>query len=107
MIGLLMLGMSAGSNGSLVITPRMAEFDLAEVKVKEPTCIDRGQTDDIIVCGPKGMDIWIGNAGDFAGKPFRPELAGPFNSRATVHVIQQDSLMGRSPAAAVTLKWKF
>jgi len=107
MIGLLILGMSAGSGGSLIVTPRMAEFDLANVKVKEPTCRDRGQTDDIIVCAPKGMDIWISNAGDFAGKPFRPESAGPLNSTATVHVIQHDSPMGRSPAAVATLKWKF
>jgi len=97
----LVAGRDVAVDGSTIMA------DASREKKLKGTCIDRGQTDDIIVCAPKGMDIWIGNAGDFAGKPFRPELAGPLNSRATVHVIQQDSLMGRSPAAAVTLKRKF
>ncbi len=107
MVEFLLFTLSAVSHGSVVVTPAVISFDLARVRVSEPTCADRGQTDEIVVCAPKGMDIWIADASGFAVKPLEPEFAGPLNSRTTVHVVQQTGSLGQSPAAVVTIKWKF
>jgi hypothetical protein len=103
----LMVAFLAAAHGSTIVTPTLVNFDLAKVRTREPTCIDRGQSDEIIVCAPKGMDIWISDLGRFAARPIRAEFTGPLNAESTVHVIQHGSPIGVAPAAAVTLKWRF
>ncbi|MEG3172199.1 hypothetical protein U1708_08230 [Sphingomonas sp. ZB1N12] len=103
----LMVAFFAASPSSTIVTPTLVNFDLAKVRPREPTCIDRGQSDEIIVCAPKGMDIWISDTGRFAARPIRAEFTGPLNAESTVHVIQHGSPIGVAPAAAVTLKWHF
>ena len=97
----------AASPGPTIITPTLVNFDLSKVRPREPSCIDRGQSDEIIVCAPKGMDIWIADLGRFAARPIRGKFTGPLNAESTVHVIQHGSPIGVAPAAAVTLKWHF
>ncbi len=102
----LMVAFLAASSGSTIVTPTLFNFDLAKVRPPEPTCIDRGQSDEIIVCAPKGMDIWISDLSRFAARPIRAEFTGPLNAEWTVHVIQHGSPIGVAPAAAVKLKWQ-
>lgn len=107
MIAVLIAAIVAASTSSTITTPTLADFDLAKVRPREPTCADRGQTDEIIVCAPKGMDFWISDSGRFAARPIRAEFSGPLNAESTVHVIQHGSPIGVAPAAAVTFKWRF
>ncbi len=95
------------STAPIIVVPAVTNFDLATVRPKEPTCVDRGQSDDIIVCAPKGMDIWLKDAGRFAPKPLRAEFTGPLQAETTIHAIQQTSPIATTPAAAVTFKWHF
>lgn len=94
-------------SGQTVITPRMTDFDLAKMPARAAGCADRRESDEIIVCAPKGMDIWIADAGRFAAKPLRAALIGPMKADTMVHVVQHGSPMGTAPAAAVTLRWRF
>ncbi len=95
------------SMAPIIVVPAVTNFDLATVRPPEPTCVDRGQSDDIIVCAPKGMDIWLKDAGRFAPKPLRAEFTGPLQAETTIHAIQQTSPIATTPAAAVTFKWHF
>lgn len=52
----------AASSGQTTITPKMTEFDLEKVHHKVSTCADRSPLDEIIVCAPKNMNIWISEA---------------------------------------------
>lgn len=99
----------AASSGQTVITPNITEFDLEKVRHKDATCVDRSPSDDIIVCAPKNMNIWISPADEarYAPKPLRGEFTGPLNSETKVHVIQGPSPIVVTPAAAVTFKWRF
>jgi len=97
----------ASQTGSMTVVPKVIDFDLAKVRPREPTCLDRGQSDEIIVCAPKGMDIWLGDVSGFASKPLNAEFKGPLNAETAIHVIQQKSLIATTPAAAVTFKWRF
>lgn len=99
----------AASSGQTTITPKMTEFDLEKVHHKDATCADRSPSDEIIVCAPKNMNIWISPADKarYAAKPIRGEFTGPLNAETKIHVIQSPSPIAISPAAAVTLKWMF
>ena len=99
----------AASSGQTTITPKMTEFDLEKVHHKEATCADRGSSDEIIVCAPKNMNIWISAADQakFAPKPLRGEFTGPLNAETKLHVIQSQNPAIVTPAAVVTLKWRF
>ena len=97
----------ASQPGPMTVVPNVVDFDLAKVHPRVPTCLDRGQSDEIIVCAPKGMDIWLGDVSGFAAKPLNAEFKGPLNAETTVHVIQQKSSVATTPAAAVTFKWRF
>ena len=97
----------AASTKSMVVTPSPLDFDLAKLRPRVATCTDRSQSDEIIVCAPKGMDLWIADAGRFAEKPIRAAFTGPLNAESSVHVIQHGSPIGVAPAAAVTFKWHF
>ena len=99
----------AASGAQATITPRMADFDLEKVQHKEATCADRSPADDIIVCAPKNMNIWISDAlkAKFVPKPLRGEFTGPLNAETKLHVIQSQNPAAVTPAAAVTLKWRF
>lgn len=99
----------AASGAQTTITPRMAEFDLEKVRHKEATCADRSPADEIIVCAPKNMSIWISDAdkAKFAPKPLRGEFTGPLNAKTKLHVIQSQNPAVVTPAAVVTLKWRF
>jgi hypothetical protein len=59
----------ASQTGPMTVVPKVVDFDHAKVRPKEPTCLDRGQSDEIVVCAPKGMDIWLGDVRGFAAKP--------------------------------------
>lgn len=98
---------AASPTGSAPFTPVLGDFDLGKVRPKEATCRDRGQSDEIIVCAPKGMDIWLGDVRGFAARPVKAEFTGPLNAETSVHVIQGTSPVASTPAAAVTLKWRF
>lgn len=97
------------SSGQTTITPKMAEFDLEKVHHKDATCADRSQSDDIIVCAPKNMNIWVSDAdkASFAPKPLRREFVGPLNAETTLHIIQSPNPMAVTPAAVVRFKWHF
>lgn len=99
----------AASSGQTIVTPQMAEFDLEKVHHKEATCADRSASDDIIVCAPKNMNIWISEADKarFSPKPLRGEFAGPLNAETKLHVVPSQNPMVATPAAVVTLKWHF
>ena len=99
----------AASGEQTIVTPKMTEFDLENVHRKKATCADRGSSDDIIVCAPKNMNIWIPAAdkAKFTPKPLRGEFTGPLDAETTVHVIPSQNPMAVAPAAAVTLKWRF
>jgi hypothetical protein len=99
----------AASSGQTAITPKMAEFDLEKVHHKDATCADRSPSDEVIVCAPKNMNIWISPADKarYAPKPLRGEFTGPLNAETKLHVIQGTSPIAVAPAAAVTFKWKF
>ena len=99
----------AASSGQTTITPKMIEFDLEKVHHKDSTCADRSPLDEIIVCAPKNMNIWISPADEarYAPKPLRGEFTGPLNSETKVHIIQGPSQIVVAPAAAVTFKWRF
>ena len=77
----------ASQTGPLTVVPGVVNFDLAKVRPKVPTCLDRGQSDEIIVCAPKGMDIWLGDVRGFAAKPLDAEFKGPLNAETAIHVI--------------------
>lgn len=106
MIGAVIVALAAPT-APTVVTPVMAEFDLARVKARGASCADAGQSDEVVVCARKAMQIWVRDPGAFADKPLRPEFKGPLNAEATFHVIQVSSPAASSPAAAVTLKWHF
>lgn len=97
----------ASQTGPITVVPNVVNFDLAKVRPKEPTCLDRGQSDEIIVCASKGMDIWLGDMRGFAAKPLNAEFKGPLNAETAIHVIQHQSPVAMTPAAAVTFKWRF
>jgi len=97
----------ASQTGSMTVIPKVIDFDLAKVRPREPTCLDRGRSDEIIVCAPKGMDIWLGDVSGFASKPLNAKFKGPLNAETAIHVIQQKSPIATTPAAAVTFKWRF
>ncbi len=97
----------ASQTGPMTVVPDVVNFDLAKVRPKVPTCLDRGQSDEIIVCAPKGMDIWLGDVRGFAAKPLDAEFKGPLNAETAIHVIQHQSPVATTPAAAVTFKWRF
>ena len=103
----LIIAALASQTGPATVVPNVVGFDLAEVRPREPTCLDRGQSDEIIVCAPKGMDIWLGDVSGFAAKPLNAEFKGPLNAETTIHVTQQKSPIATTPAAAVTFKWRF
>lgn len=103
---LISMGLAA-STKSTVLTPPLQNFDLAKLRPRVATCTDRSQSDEIIVCAPKGMDLWIADAGRFAEKPIRAAFTGPLNAESSVHVVQHGSPIGVAPAAAVTFKWHF
>ena len=94
-------------SNSTLVTPRMTDFDIAKLPATKAGCAERGRSDEIIVCAPKGMDIWIADAGRFATKPLRAEFIGPMKAETVVHVVQHATPMGTAPAAVVTLKWRF
>ena len=93
--------------GPITVIPDVVNFDLAKVRPKKPTCLDRGQSDEIIVCASKGMDIWLGDVSGFATKPLNAEFKGPLDAKTAIHVIQHESPVATTPAAAVTFKWRF
>ncbi|RXD04762.1 hypothetical protein EQZ23_06255 [Sphingomonas sp. UV9] len=97
------------SDGQTTVTPRMAEFDLETVHTKEATCADRSTSDEIIVCAPKNMNIWISDEdkANYAPRPLRGEFAGPLNAETKLHVTQSRNPMVATPAAVATLKWRF
>jgi hypothetical protein len=99
----------AASSGQTTITPKMAEFDLERVHNKDATCADRSPSDEVIVCAPKNMNIWISDAdkAKFAPKPLRTEFVGPLNAETTLHVIQSPNPMAVTPAVVVMFKWHF
>ena len=99
----------AASAEQTIVTPKMTEFDLENVHRKKATCADRGSSDDIIVCAPKNMNIWISDAdkAKFTPKPLRGEFTGPLNAETKLHVIQSQNPAVVTPAAVVTLKWRF
>lgn len=103
----LIIAALVSQTGPTTVVPNVVGFDLAKVRPREPTCLDRGQSDEIIVCAPKGMDIWLGDVSGFAAKPLNAEFKGPLNAETTIHVIQQKSSIATTPAAAVTFKWRF
>ena len=103
----LIIAALASQTGPATVVPTVVGFDLAKVRPREPTCLDRGQSDEIIVCAPKGMDIWLGDVSGFAAKPLNAEFKGPLNAETTIHVTQQKSPIATTPAAAVTFKWRF
>ena len=107
MLAVAIFALLSSPSGQTVVTPRMTDFDLAKVPTRASGCADRRESDEIIVCAPKGMDIWIADAGRFAAKPLRAEFIGPMKAETVVHVVQHGSPMGTAPAAAVTLKWRF
>ncbi|MEN2786555.1 hypothetical protein ACFOKI_02365 [Sphingomonas qilianensis] len=82
-------------------------FDLANVTVREASCADRGQSDDVVVCAPKNMQIWVADSSGFEAIPLRASFTGPLNTETVVHVIQHETPVATVPAAAVTLKWHF
>lgn len=99
----------AALSGQTVITPKMTDFDLEKVHHKDATCVERSPSEEIIVCAPKNMNIWISPADKarYAPKPLRGEFTGPLNAETKVHVIQGSSPIAVAPAAAVTFKWRF
>lgn len=103
----LVLAALAPPSGPVTISPMLSTFDLAKVRPKEGTCVERTATDDILVCAPKGMDFLLGDVSGFASKPLRFEFGGPLGAETTIHVIQHTSPLATSPAAALTLKWHF
>ena len=103
----LIVAVMAQQTGPMTVVPAVVDFDLAKVHPKAATCLDRGQSDQIIVCAPKGMDIWLGAASGFAAKPVRAAFTGPLHADTTFHVIQHESPAATTPAAAVTFKWHF
>lgn len=105
-IGILVAALAL-QTGPMTVIPDVVNFDLAKVRPKKPTCLDRGQSDEIIVCAPKGMDIWLGDVSGFATKPLNAEFKGPLNAETAIHVIQHESPVATTPAAAVTFKWHF
>ncbi|MEG8017176.1 hypothetical protein [Sphingomonas sp. LR55] len=107
MVGDLIVMAIAASAGSHTVVPLALEFDLAKVRPKEVTCADRTGSDDVVVCAPKGMDIWLGDVRGFVAKPVRAEFTGPLKAETTLHAIQQTSPVATTPAAAVTFKWRF
>jgi hypothetical protein len=107
MLAVLIAAGLAASNDSTVITPSLVNFDLAKFRPRVATCTDRSQSDEIIVCAPKGMNFWIADAGRFAAKPIRAAFTGPLNAESSIHVVQHGSPIGVAPAAAVTFKWHF
>jgi hypothetical protein len=99
----------AASSSQTTITPKMTEFDLQKAHHRDATCADRSPSDEIIVCAPKNMNIWISDAdkASFVPKPLRREFVGPLNSETTLHIIQSPNPMAVTPAAVVTFKWHF
>ncbi len=90
-----------------LVTPRLMDFDIAKLPTTTTGCAERGKSDEIVVCAPKGMDIWIADAGRFAPKPLKAEFIGPMKAETAVHVVQHGSPTGAAPAAVVTFKWRF
>jgi hypothetical protein len=99
--------LAIAATGPSTILPDIEGFDLAKVQAREATCADRAGSDDIIVCAPKNMEIWVADGAGLEAKPLRTTFAGPFNAETIVHVIQQASPVASVPAAAVTLKRHF
>lgn len=95
------------ASGVPTVLASIEGFDLAKVPVREATCADRAGSDDIIVCAPKNMEIWLADSSGFEAKPLRPTFGGPLNAEGMVHVIQHETPVATVPAAAVTLKWHF
>lgn len=89
------------------LVPPIRHFDLAEIPKHKRTCADRDAGDDIVVCAPKAMAIFVDHPEQFVEKPVRPEFVGPLNSTTTLHVIQHGSPAGTAPAAAITFSWHF
>lgn len=108
-IAAVMAAFFAVSSGQTTITPELTEFDLEKVHHKEASCADRSPSDEIIVCAPKNMSIWISDAdkAKFAPKPLRGQFTGPLNAETKLHVIQSQNPAVITPAATVTLKWRF
>lgn len=107
MIAAWVVAFAGASSGPATILPAIKGFDLAKVPVREATCLDAGRPDEIIVCAPKNMDIWLANVGGFDTKPFTTGFTGPLNAETIVHVIQHETPVASVPAAAVTMKWRF
>jgi hypothetical protein len=107
MIFVLIVAAMASPAGPATVVPIQVDFDLAKVRSREATCGDPGQSDDIVVCAPKGMDLWLGDTSRFAVKPLRAAFTGPLNAETTIHVIQHSSPVATTPAAAVTFRWRF
>jgi len=99
----------AASSAQITITPPMAEFDLQKVHPKEATCADRSPTDEIVVCAPKNMNIWISEADKarFGPKPHRGEFTGPLNTETRLHIAPSQNPMVVTPAAVATFKLHF
>ena len=99
----------AASSGQTTITPKMTDFNLEKVHHKNATCSDRSQSDEVIVCAPKNMNIWVSDAdkASFTPKPFRREFVGPLNAETTLDIIQSPNPMAVTPAAVVRFKWHF
>lgn len=90
-----------------LVAPPMMDFDIAKLPTTKTGCAERGESDEIVVCAPKGMDIWIADAGRFAPKPLKAEFIGPMKAETVVHVVRHGSSTGTAPAALVTFKWRF
>jgi hypothetical protein len=107
MIAAWVVAFASVSSGPTTIMPPVEGFDLAKVPVREASCTEAGRPDEIIVCAPKNMDIWLADIGAFDTKPFTSGFTGPLNAETIVHVIQHETPVATVPAAAVTLKWRF
>lgn len=50
----------ASQNGPVTVVLNVVNLDLSKVRSRAPTCLDRGQSDDIIVCSAKGWKSgWV------------------------------------------------
>ena len=68
----LLIGAAVATSPIITISaPAIADFDLAKIKPREATCMDRATSDDVVVCAPKNMNLWVGDVSLFVAKPVR------------------------------------
>lgn len=107
MTAITILALLLSQSSPTLVTPRLVNFDIAKLPTTTTGCAERGESDEIVVCAPKGMDIWIADAGRFVPKPLKAEFIGPMKAATAVHVVRHGSPTGGAPAAVVTFKWRF